>query len=90
MKEGTPQDQDDTEKQWTASEGKHDKGSRSSAKKETCTETALDDKRNIRKDGKGEDSTRSSKMQPSEERSREKMYKRQRQMVEKNVQKCKN
>ena len=87
MNEGTPQNQDDR-KTVDSSEGKHDKGSRrSSAKEETCTEKALDDRRNIREDGKAEDSKkpRPRKIQPTEERSREGMYKSQRWMVERKM-----
>ena len=71
-----------------SSEGKHDKGSRRSpAKEETYTETALDYRRNIRKDGKAEDSKkpRPRKIQPTEERSGEGMYKSQRRMVERKM-----
>ena len=63
-----------------SSTGNHDKGSRkSSAKGETCLETALDDRRNIRQNGKAEDSKRCRlrKIQPTEERSRDGMYKSQ-------------
>ena len=47
-----------------------------SAKEETCTETALDDRRNMRENGKSEDSKkpRLRKIQPTEERSREGIF----------------
>ena len=55
MDERTPQDQGDTEQQWTVLRESLTKAAEGTTKEKANTETALDNKRNIREDGKEEE-----------------------------------